>query len=99
ERFDGNVDAGATGEALDLFDDVDDAVIEDDVHSHLAGHNDSIVVAIDPDDHRRAHQLCAERGAETDRALGEDGHGVADSHAAGFGAADSGGGDVGEEDD
>jgi hypothetical protein len=44
------------------------------------------------------HQLRAEGGAEPDRALGEDGDGVADPHAARLRAADAGRGDVGEQD-
>ena len=83
----------------DLRDHVDIAVVEDHIDTHFLGHGDARVVAIDADDHRRAEQPCADGGAKADRALREDRHLVAEGDLARFGATDTGGGDVGQEND
>jgi hypothetical protein len=53
---------------------------------------------VDADDQRGALQPRAGGRAEADRALGEDGDGVADLHVGGLGGRDAGRRDVGEQD-
>ena len=62
-------------------------------------HREADRVAVDADDERGAHQLRAGRGAQADRALGEDDDRVADLDAAGLRPAEAGRGDVGEQHD
>ena len=55
------------------------AVVEHDVGAHPPRHREPVVVAVDADDQRGAHQLRAGRGAQADRALREDHDRVADA--------------------
>ena len=98
KRLDRDVGAAA-GQALHLGDDVLLPVVQHDVGAHLAGELQARFVAVDSDDQRRAHELCADSGAQADGALCEHHHGVADANAARLGARDAGRCDVSEQDD
>src|ERR1051325_7083407 len=95
EGLDGHIDAA--GEAADLGDDVDLAVVEDEIDPERLRHRQAAGVAVDADDHRRAEEPRADGRAESDRPLREHGDLVAESHSARLGAADARRGDVGEQ--
>ena len=44
----------AAGQSLDLRDDIDLAVVEDDIRAHPPGHLEPDRIGVDPDDQRRA---------------------------------------------
>ena len=94
ERLDRDVDAAAAGEALDGGDRVLLREVDHLVGAHLAREVQALLDRVDADDQRGALQPRAGGGAEPDRALGEDGDGLADLHVRGLGGRDAGGGDV-----
>ena len=99
ERLDRDVRTTAGRQPADLVEHVHAGVVEHDVGTHPAGHRLTCRVALDADDQARAHQTRAGRGAQSDRALGEDDDRIAESNAAGFGTGEARRRDIGQEDD
>ena len=97
ERLDRDVDAAAPGQALDRGDRVLLREVDHLVGAHLAREVQPLLDGVDADDQRGALEPRARRRAESDRALGEDGDGLADLHVGGLGGRDAGGRDVGQQ--
>ena len=80
ERLDRHVDAAPAGEPLDGRDRVLLGEVDHLVGAHLASQVQPLLDAVDADHERGAHQPRAGRGAQADRPLRKDGHGLSDLH-------------------
>ncbi len=94
QRLDCRIHAAAAGDLEDFLDHVHIAEIQRHVGPHLPGDGQAFLDPVDDDDAAGTTQPGTCRRAETDRALGEDRHDVADPDVGLFRAAKSGGHDV-----
>ena len=95
--LDRDVDAAPAGQPPDGGDRVLLGEVDDLVGPHLARQPQPLLDRVDADDERGALEARAGGRAEPDRALGEDGDGLADLHVRSLGGRDAGGRDVGEQ--
>ncbi|MCY1529273.1 hypothetical protein D9M68_644070 [compost metagenome] len=94
QRLDRRIDAAPAGKAQDLVHDIAVAEVQRDVGAQCPGNIQPVGVSVYGDDGRGSQEPGSGRGAQADRALGENRHDVADADIGVFRALEARGHDV-----
>src|SRR5690554_2444263 len=94
QRFDRGIGAAASGQPHDLVDHIAVAEVQRDIGAHLPGDIQPVVVAVHGNDGGCPEQPGTGGGAQANRPLGEDHHGIADADVGILRTLESGGHDV-----
>src|SRR5690554_4908546 len=91
QRFDRGIGAAATGQPHDLVDHIAVAEVQRDIGAHLPGDIQPVVVAVHGNDGGCPEQPGTGGGAQANRPLGEDHHGITDADVGILRTLESGG--------